>query len=91
MKKLSLLTNTIALVLTVATSVSIQAAELVKVDTLNNTVFTVNVSTELAQSLEAMNLLTLNIEKSAETILIAQNEKRLNVVELKTTILAAAE
>jgi len=91
MKKVTLLAKTIALVLTVATSVSIQAAELVKVDTLNNTVLTTNISTELAQTFKTMSPLTLNIEKSAETILIAKNEQQFNVIELESITLIAAE
>ena len=87
MKKLTLLVNTIVLALTV--TVSVQAAELVKVDTLDNSVLTANVSTELAQSLKAMSTLTLNVKESAETILVVQSEKRINSVELETTILAA--
>lgn len=85
MKKVTLLANTIALALTVATSV--QAAELVKVDTLTNNVLTTNVSIELAQSFKAMNILTLDIEKSAETILVAQSEKQFSTVDVETTTL----
>lgn len=82
---------TIALTLTLGASASIQAIELVEVETLNNNTISINVNTELAQSLKSMNKLTLNVEESAEAILMTQNEKQFPSTYLESTLVAVAE
>lgn len=91
MKNFKRLTNVIALTLTLAASASIQAIELVEVDASNNNVNSIDLNTELAQSLKGMSKLTLNIEESAEAILITQNEKQFPSNYLETTLVAVAE
>jgi len=89
MKKVTLLVNAIALVLAPAL---VQAVELVKVDTLDNTILTENVSVQLASSLKEMNLLTVNVKESAETLLVTQADKQIQPVELEATAyIATAE
>jgi hypothetical protein len=91
MKNFKRLTNVIALTLTLASSASIQAIELVEVDASNNSVISIDLKTELAQSLKGMSKLTLNVEESAEAILMIQNEKQFPSTYLETTLVAVAE
>jgi len=89
MKNLKGLITTLAIALT--TSVSAQAIELVQVENLNNNGLEVSVNTELAQSLKSINTLTLNVEKSAQDILVIQTEKQFDSIELDSTFVAIAE
>jgi len=91
MKNVKMLTNALVLALTALTSISIQAIELVKVESLNTTALPIHVNTELAQSLKQMSTLTLNIEKSAEEILINQNEKQFKASDRQSTAILLAE
>jgi len=91
LKMKNLKSLTIALTLTLGASASIQAIELVEVETLNNNAISINVSTELAESLKSMNKLTLNVEESAEAILMTQNEKQFPSTYSESTLVAVAE
>lgn len=90
MKNVKLLTNAIVLALTLA-AVSVQANDLVEVETININELAVNVNTELAQSLKAMSTLTLDVEKSAENILLTQNKKQVNDLDFEPTQVSIAD
>lgn len=87
MKNVKMLITTIAL--TLATSASVQAVELVQVEDLNNSALAINVNTELAQSLKNMSTLTMNIEESAQEILILQSDEQFDSIELDTLVAVA--
>ncbi|WP_426356952.1 hypothetical protein ACPUVO_10675 [Pseudocolwellia sp. HL-MZ19] len=87
MKNVKMFITTIAL--TLAASASVQAIELVQVEDFNSNGLAINVNTELAQSLKSMNTLTLNVEKSAQEILITQSDEQFNSIELDTLVAVA--
>ncbi len=89
MKNVKMLITTIAL--TLAASASVQAIELVQVEDLNNNTLAINVNTELAQSLKNMSALTINVEKSAQEILVIQSDEQFNSIDLDSTLVAVAE
>ncbi|WP_441003358.1 hypothetical protein [Pseudocolwellia agarivorans] len=89
MKNVKMLITTIAL--TLAASTSVQAIELVQVEDLNNNALAINVNTELAQSLKNMSALTINVEKSAQEILVIQSDEQFNSIDLDSTLVAVAE
>ncbi|MDO7084583.1 hypothetical protein WNY51_02085 [Pseudocolwellia sp. AS88] len=89
MKNVKMLITTIAL--TLAASASVQAIELVQVEDLNNNALAINVNTELAQSLKNMSALTINVEKSAQEILVIQSDEQFNSIDLDSTLVAVAE
>ncbi len=89
MKNVKMLITTIAL--TLAASASVQAIELVQVEDLNNNALAINVNTELAQSLKNMSALTINVEKSAQEILVIESDEQFNSIDLDSTLVAVAE
>jgi hypothetical protein len=90
MNNVKLVTKTIALTFALATTASLQAAELVKVEVNNHSTLINDINIELAQSVKTMSLLSLNVEKSAETILVAQNKKQSPKVKVQTQLLVAS-
>lgn len=91
MKNVKMLTNTAIFTLALATSALTQAAELVKVESVNDTILTTNVNVELAQTMKDMSLLTLNIEESADALLATQTEKQFKASDVTSTLVAIAE
>ena len=91
MKNVKMLTNTVILALTLATSVFTQAAELVKVESVNDVVITTNVNAELAQAMENISILTLNIEETADAMLVNQTEEQFDASDVTSTLVAIAE
>jgi hypothetical protein len=71
-----------AVFFTVTASMSIQAAELIKVEPLNKLEFSNLLQLDLAQSIKSMQVKAINVEASAETLLIAQNAKITNDKEI---------
>jgi len=63
-------------------TVSAQAAELVKVEPVNKVEFSNLLQLDLAQSVKSMKIAVINVEASAETLLIAQSVKRINDNEI---------
>ena len=61
---------------------SAQAVELVKVEPVNKVEFSNLLQLDLAQSVKSMQITTINVEASAEILLIAQNTKRMNGKEM---------
>lgn len=91
MKNVKMLTKTVILALTLATSVFTQAAELVKVESVNDVVITTNVNAELAQAMENISILTLNIEETADAMLVNQTEEQFDASDVTSTLVAIAE
>ncbi|WP_077337903.1 hypothetical protein [Pseudocolwellia agarivorans] len=91
MKNVKMLTNTVILALTLATSMFTQAAELVKVESVNDVVITTNVNAELAQAMENISILTLNIEETADAMLVNQTEEQFDASDVTSTLVAIAE
>ncbi len=92
MKNITLVIKSIAVSLALVATASSQAAELVKVESTNNFAFTANLSADLAQSVKQLKKVTVNAEKSAESILVAQNKKQYKTANTTTvTLVAAAE
>lgn len=91
MKNVKMLTNTVILALTLATSAFAQAAELVKVESVNDVVITTNVNAELAQAMENISILTLNIEETANAMLVNQTEEQFDASDVTSTLVAIAE
>jgi hypothetical protein len=87
MKNVKTLITTLAL--TLAVSASVQAIELVQVEDFNSNGLAINVNTDLAQSLKNMSTLTLNVEKSAQEILVIQSDEQFNSIELDTLVAVA--
>lgn len=82
-------TKAIAITFAIATATSLQAAELVEVET-NNITFTNEIHIELTQTVNLINTLALNVEQSAESMLITQSKKHFAKVDTDTTILVAS-
>lgn len=61
---------------------SVQAVELVKVEPVNKVEFSNLLQLDLAQSVKSMQITAINVEASAEILLIAQNAKRMNGKEM---------
>lgn len=91
MKNVKMLTNTVVFTLTLATSAFTQAAELVKVESVNDVVITTNVNAELAQAMENISILTLNIEETADAMLVNQTEEQFDASDVTSTLVAIAE
>lgn len=91
MKNVKTVISSIALVVTLATSTATQAIELVKVEALNNQAISVNINTELAMSLKEVNNLVLNVEESAQALLVTQNEKQFNVNDSAPILVSVAD
>jgi len=62
-------------------AVASQATELVKVETNNNLTFN-EVSIELTQSLQAINIQPLKVKELAKTMLVTHSNKQLPSVEM---------
>jgi len=67
---------------TITASMSIQAVELIKVEPVNKLEFSNLLQLDLAQSVKSMQVKAINVEASAEILLIAQNEKIVNDKEI---------
>ncbi|XPF95548.1 hypothetical protein ACM9HF_05925 [Colwellia sp. RE-S-Sl-9] len=91
MKNVKILTNTAIFTLALAASALTQAAELVKVETINDVVIETNVNAELAQAMKNISILTLNIEETADAMLVTQTEEQFNASDVTSTLVAIAE
>ena len=89
MNRTTIISKLIAITFAIATAASLQAAELVEVEE-NNITFTNDIHIELTQTVNTINTWALNVEQSAENMLITQNKKHFAKDDIDTTILVAS-
>jgi len=79
------------IVVSLAFTASVQAAELVKVEATNNLAFTDTLNLDLAKSVKQLKQVTLNVKNSASSMLITKQHKVTSTTITESVLVAAAE
>jgi len=79
------------IVVSLAFTASVQAAELVKVEATNNLAFTNTLNLDLAKSVKQLKQVTLNVENTVNNMLITKQHKVTSTKITESVLVATAE